>query len=80
MLAVRILFSQAMEQFNTIEQSAAKTGYYKGESLAWGEGGTSSLLRDKLAVKGYNVDDIDTLVKRQYVKERYWRLENNLPI
>jgi hypothetical protein len=71
---------EALEQFEDIEVAAQKTGFYKGKSLAWGAGGRSALLKDKLLVQGYSAEDADTIVKQNYIKQRYNRIQNNLPV
>lgn len=71
---------EAIEQFQGIEVASKKMGFYKGKSLAWGVGGRSELLRDKLAVQGYSPEDIEVVVKQNYIKQRYNRIQNGLPI
>ena len=71
---------EAIQQFDDIESASIKSGFYKSKSLAWGAGGRSELLRDRLLVQGYTPEDAETVVKQNYLKQRYDRMQNGLPV
>lgn len=60
----------AKSQFARIEAQASKTGMYGGKSLAWGAGGRSRLLYDRLIVAGKTESQAKEIVKINYFRKR----------
>ena len=60
----------AQEQFAEIEAKASKSGMYRGKSLAWGKGGRSMLLRDRLLCDGHNLQEAEDIVRMNYFAKR----------
>lgn len=54
---------EAQAQFAKIEQFATKKGVYRGKSLAWGAGGRSILLKDRLLCEGHTPDQAEEIVR-----------------
>ena len=53
----------AKTQFSNIEQMATKKGVYRGKSLAWGAGGRSMLLKDRLLCEGHTPGEAEEIVR-----------------
>ena len=53
----------AKAQFAKIEQLSTKKGVYRGKSLAWGAGGRSMLLKDRLLCEGHTPGEAEEIVR-----------------
>ncbi|MCK5292505.1 MAG: hypothetical protein KAR39_10885 [Thermoplasmata archaeon] len=66
---------KAKAQFKLIEAKATKAGSYRGRSLAWGDGGRSLLLQDRLLCEGKSMAEAKQIVKINYFNQLQYKVK-----